>query len=119
MDQSGAMTTPLATMPTVPQDRPRNGTQEESLRRVEVTLFWRGEALWASARSDVAYRFRCLGVRYGGGRWQLHLAETDRQLPGMSTAQRRELIRALHRALASAIGLAVLSFSGDLILEPA
>ena len=56
-------------------------------------------------------------MRFGRGRWQLHLAETDRRLPGMSTAQRRELTRALREALASLIGLAVLPFSNDLILE--
>ncbi len=94
-------------------------TGEASLRRVEVTLFWRGEAPWVSCPSDDAFRFRCLGMRFGGDRWQLHLAETDHQLPGMSTAQRRELIRARRLALASTLGLAVLSFTSDLILEPA
>ncbi len=113
------MTTPTASIVTGPQDRTRITTGEASLRRVEVTLFWRGDAAWASCPSDDPFRFRCLGMRFGGDRWQLHLAETDHQLPGMSTAQRRELIRALRQALASTIGLAVLSFSDDLILEPA
>ena len=113
------MTTPTAIIGTTPQRRTRITMREASLRRVEVTLFWRGDAPWASCPSDDSFRFRCLGMRFGGNRWQLHLAETDHQLPGMSTAQRRELIRALQQALASAIGLGVLSFSDDLILEPA
>ena len=92
---------------------------EASLRRVEVTMYWRGDAAWAPCRSDEVFRFRCLGMRFGRDRWQLHLAETDQQLPGMSTAQRRDLVRALRRALASTVELAVLSFSSDLILEPA
>ena len=111
------MTTPTASVGTMPGDRARIG--EPSLRHVEVTLFWRGDAPWASCPSNDVFRFRCLGMRFGGGRWQLHLAETDHQLPGMSTAQRRELVRALRQELASTTGLAVLSFSNDLILEPA
>ena len=94
-------------------------TGKASLQRVEVTLFWRGEAPWASCPSDDAFRFRCLEMRFGGDRWQLHLAETDHQLPGMSSAQRRELIQALRQALVSRVGLAVLAFPSDLILEPA
>ncbi len=113
------MATPTASIRTGPQDRPRSRTREESLQRVEVTLFWPGDAPWTSCPTEDAFRFRCLGVRFGGDRWQLHLAETDRQLPGMSRAQRRDLIRALREALASTIGLAVLPFSNDLILEPA
>ncbi len=113
------MTTASASIGTVGQDRTRIATGVGSLQRVEVTLFWRGDAPWASCPSNDAFRFRCLGMRFGSDRWQLHLAETDHQLPGMSTAQRRELVRALRRTLASAMGLAVLSFSSDLILEPA
>ena len=115
--QTGTMTTPTASIGTMPQDRTRIG--EASLQHVEVTLFWRGDAPWASCPSNEGFSFRCLGMRFGGDRWQLHLAETDRQLPGMSTAQRRQLIRALRQALTSTMGLAVLSFSNDLILEPA
>ena len=113
------MTTPTASIGTGLQDRTRITTREASVQRVEVTLFWRGDSPWTTCPSDDAFSFRCLGVRFGGDRWQLHLAETDRQLPGMSTAQRRELIRALRQALASTMGLAILSFSNDLILEPA
>ena len=107
-----------ASIATAPQDTSRSTTREESLRHVEVRLFWRGEAPWATWPSEEAFTFRCLGVRFGTGRWQLHLAESDRRLPGMSTAQRRELTRSLREALASMMGLAVLSFSNDLILEP-
>ena len=117
--QTGTMTTPTASIGTAPQDRTRMATGKASLQRVEVTLFWRGEAPWASCPSDDAFRFRCLGMRFGGDRWQLHLAETDHQLPGMSSAQRRELIQALRQALVSRVGLAVLAFPSDLILEPA
>lgn len=113
------MTTPTAIISTAPQDSVRTETRQASLRRVEVTLFWRGDAPWASCPSSGTFMFRCLGMRFGPDRWQLHLAETDHALPGMSTAQRRELIRALRQALASTLGLAVLSFSHDLILEPA
>ena len=116
---SGTMTTPTASIGTVPQDRTRITTGDTSLQRVEVTLFWRGDAPWASCPPNDGFKFRCLGTRYGRDRWQLHLAEIDHQLPGMSTAQRRELIRAMRQALASTIGLTVLSFSSDLILEPA
>ena len=113
------MTTPTASIRTVPQERTGIKTGGASLQRVEVTLFWRGDAPWVACPSDDAFRFRCLGMRFGGDRWQVHLAETDHQLPGMSTAQRRELIQALRQALASTVGLAVLSFPSDLILEPA
>ena len=115
--QNGAMTTPTANIGIMPPGGTRIGGA--SLQHVEVTLFWRGDAPWTSCPSNDAFRFRCLGMRFGSERWQLHLAETDHQLPGMSTAQRRELIRALGQALASTMGLAVLSFSNDLILEPA
>ena len=113
------MTTSTASTRTTPQDGARAETGQASLRRVEVTLFWRGEAPWTTCSSNDAFTFRCLGTRFGSDRWQLHLAETDHALPGMSTAQRRELIRALRDVLATTIGLAVLSFSDDLILEPA
>ncbi len=111
------MTTSKASVAVAPRDGSSRPTKEESLRRVEVKLFWRGEAPWASWPSVEEFTFRCLGVRFGSGRWQLHLAETDRRLPGMSTAQRREFTRALREALTSMMGLAVLSFSSDLILE--
>ena len=113
------MTTSTASIQTEPLDPRRARTRDEALQSVEVTLFWRGDAPWASCPSEDAFSFRCLGVRYGSDRWQLHLAEADRQLPGMSTTQRRELIRNLREALASAVRLGVLSFSNDLILEPA
>ena len=113
------MTTTTAITRTMSQDGIRAETGQASPRRVEVTLFWRGEVPWTSCSSNDAFRFRCLGMRFRSDRWQLHLAETDHALPGMSMAQRRELIRALRDVLASAIGLAVLSFSDDLILEPA
>ena len=119
LGQSGTVTTSTASTKTTPQNGVRAETGQASLRRVEVTLFWRGEAPWTSCSSNDAFRFRCLGMRFGPDRWQLHLAETDHALPGMSTAQRRELVRALRDVLASTIGLAVQSFSGDLILEPA
>ena len=117
--QTGTMTTSTASNGTVPKHGTRITTGKASLQRVEVTLFWRGQAPWVSCPSDDAFKFRCLGVRFGGDRWQLHLAESDHQLPGMSTAQRRELIQALRQALVSTVGLAVLSFPSDLILEPA
>ena len=101
-----------------PRERRHRATRQESLQRVEVTLFWRGDAPWTSCPSEDAFRFRCVGVRFGGGRWQLHLAQTDRRLPGMSTGHRRELIRAIRLTLASATGLAVVPFADDLILEP-
>ena len=111
--------TPTVSVDTKLWDKLSGTTKEASLLRVEVTLFWRGEAPWTSCASKDAFKFRCLGVRFGRGRWQLHLAETDRRLPGMGTGHRRELIRALREVLASTIGLAVLSFPSDLILEPA
>ena len=113
------MTTPTTGIETAPRGKTRSTTREEALHHVQVTLFWRGEASWASCPSEGAFRFRCLGMRFGSGRWKLHLAETDRQLPGMSTAQRRELTGALREALATSTGLAVVSFPNDLILEPA
>ena len=113
------MTTSTTSMQTPPPAKSRSTPREEALRHVEVTLFWRGEASWAACPPEGAFRFRCLGMRFGSGRWQLHLAETDRRLPGMSTAQRRELARALREALASSMGLAVVSFSDDLILGSA
>ena len=90
---------------------------ENSLQRVEVTLFWRGEAPWAPLPMQDAYAFRCLGVRFGRTRWQLHLAQMDRRLPGMSTGQRRTLAVVLREALAKSTGLDVSQFSTDLILD--
>ena len=112
------MMTSTATIPTGVRERRRGRTRDELLQHVEVTLFWRGEAPWAPCPAEDVFRFRCLGVRFGVDRWQLHLAEADRQLPGMSTTQRRELLRNLREALASTVGLGVLSFTNDLILEP-
>ena len=113
------MTTSTLSVESEPQDKPRSTAREESLQHVEVTLFWRGEAPWVSCPSQEAFEFHCLGVRFGSGRWQLHLAQIDRRLPGMSKGQRRELISALRQVLASTTGLAIQAFSNDLILEPA
>ncbi len=113
------MTTSTATIETEVRDSRRGKTRDELLQRVEVMLFWRGDAPWTPCPSEDTFTFRCLGVRFGVDRWQLHLAEADRQLPGMSTTQRRELVRNLREALASTVGLGVLSFTNDLILEPA
>ena len=94
-------------------------TEKDLQQCVTVTLFWRGEEPWAKHPMEDQYTFRCVGVRYGSGRWQLHLAQLNRALPGMSTSQRRSLAGALREALAITTGLAVLQFSTDLILEAA
>ncbi len=90
---------------------------QNSLQHVDVTLFWRGDAPWAHHPIQDAYGFRCLGVRFGRTRWQLHLAQMDRRLPGMSTGQRRSLAVVLREALAQRTGLDISDFSADLILD--
>ena len=92
-------------------------TGQDPLRCVDVTLFWRGEDPWTPHQQEDRYTFRCVGVRFGSTRWQLHLAQLDRALPGMSTSQRRALVGALREALAAATGLGVLQLSSDLILD--
>ena len=65
---------------------------------------------------------RCSGAgarrRGRRSRWQRHLAEMERRLPGMSTSQNRSLAVVLQEALAETTGLEVLQFSTDLILDP-
>ena len=111
------MTTSIAS-PVVEAPAKRSSPAgQNSPQRVEVTLFWRGEAPWAPLPTQEAYTFRCLGVRFGRTRWQLHLAQMDRRLPGMSTGQRRALAIVLREALAERTGLDISQFSIDLILD--
>ena len=111
------MTTSTAS-PVVGAPAKRYGAAgQNSLQRVEVTLFWSGEAPWAPLPRQDAYTFHCLGVRFRRTRWQLHLAQMDRRLPGMSTGQRRALAIVLREALAQTTGLDISQFSTDLILD--
>ena len=111
------MTTPTASLEVNTPAKGSSPPRQNSLQGVEVTLFWCGDAPWAPRPAQDAYTFRCLGVRFGRTRWQLHLVQMDRQLPGMSTGQRRALAIALRGALAQTTGLDISQFSTDLILD--
>lgn len=111
------MTAPTADLEVCTPVKRSRPAGQNSLQRVEVTLFWRGEAPWAPLPTQDAYIFRCLLVRFGGTRWQLHLAQMDRRLPGMSAGQRRALAIVLREALAESTGLDISQYSTDLILD--
>ena len=111
------MTTQTASLEVSTPAKGYSPARPNSLQGVEVTLFWCGDAPWAPLPTPDAYTFRCLGVRFGPNRWQLHLAEMDRRLPGMSTVQKRALAIVLREALAQTTGLDILQFSTDLILD--
>ena len=111
------MTTPASSR-AVGAPAKRNGhAGQNSLQHIDVTLFWRGDAPWAHQPTQDGHAFRCLGVRFGRTRWQLHLAQMDRRLPGMSTGQRRSLAIVLREALAQRTGLDISDFSAGLILD--
>ena len=111
------MTTSMASLVAGAPAKRGSPAGQHSLQRIEVILFWRGEAPWAPLPVQEAYTFRCLGARFGRTRWQLHLAQMDRRLPGMSTGQRRALATVLQEALAERTGLDISQFSTDLILD--
>ena len=111
------MTTPTTSRIAGTPAKGNSPAGQNSLQHVDVTLFWRGDAPWTHHPTQDAYVFRCLGVRFGRTRWQLHLVQMGRRLPGMSTGQWRSLTSVLLAALAERTGLSISEFSADLILD--